>query len=82
MKAILVALIVLSVLPSAVYAQPANTVIAEGDSNWPGIIYQIIALKRIPPERLLVAIRVVATAQAPPPGNGDWRSCSDSAQCR
>jgi len=68
MKAILIALLLLFALPTAVYAQPANAVIAEGDSNWPGVIYQIIALKRIPPERLLIAIRVVATAQAPPQG--------------
>lgn len=68
MKAILIALVVLFVLPATIHAQQKSDVIGEAETNWPGIDYQIFAIERIPPDRLVVGIRVVATAKAPPQG--------------
>ena len=40
----------------------------EGKTNWPGIHFQIMYLARVPPNRLLVGVRLIATSQAPPGG--------------
>ena len=40
----------------------------EVESNWPGIHFQIAYLQRIPPDRLLVGVILIATASAPPGG--------------
>jgi hypothetical protein len=45
-------------------AEEKSDVLGEGDSNWPGIRYQITDIQRIPPDRLLVVVRILATAQA------------------
>ncbi len=40
----------------------------EGETNWHGIHFQITYLARVPPDRLLVGICLIATSQAPPGG--------------
>ena len=40
----------------------------EVESSWPGIHFQIAYLQRIPPDRLLVGVILIATASAPPGG--------------
>lgn len=71
MKAALIFLIsifILFFLPRSIHAQNDSKNLGEVETNWPGIHYQIIIFKRIPPERLLVVVRVLATPQAPPGG--------------
>ena len=53
---------------AAIHAQEKDQTLGEVETNWPGIHYQITIIKRIPPGRLLVVIRVLATPQAPPGG--------------
>jgi hypothetical protein len=38
------------------------------DTVWPGVRYELVRVERIPPDRLLVAVRLVATRQAAPSG--------------
>jgi len=40
----------------------------EVETNWPGVRFQIFRIERIPPNRLVVAVRIVATDKAPPEG--------------
>ncbi len=40
----------------------------EVETIWPGIRYQVLKLERIPPDRLVVAVRIFATRQAPASG--------------
>ena len=40
----------------------------EGETNWPGIHFQIMYLKRIQQNHLLVGVRLFATSQAPAGG--------------
>ena len=40
----------------------------EGETNWPGIHFQIAYLKRLPQNHLLVGVRLFATDKAPPNG--------------
>ena len=42
--------------------------LGEVDTIWPGIRLQLLKLERIPPNRLLAVIRLVATRQAPASG--------------
>lgn len=37
----------------------------EADTNWPGIRFQVVGFKRIPTNRLLVSVALVATPKAP-----------------
>lgn len=48
-------------------AEPSSS-LGEAETNWLGVNYQIIFFKRIPPERLLVGVRIVATSKAAPRG--------------
>ena len=45
-----------------------KTTFPEGESNWPGIHFQIMYLARIQQNHLLVGVRVFATNQAPAGG--------------
>jgi hypothetical protein len=42
--------------------------LGEVDTTWPGIRFQLLKVERIPPDRLLAVIRIVATRQAPASG--------------
>jgi hypothetical protein len=42
--------------------------LGEVDTIWPGIRFQLLKLERIPPDRLLAVIRIIATRQAPASG--------------
>jgi hypothetical protein len=68
MKIILISTLLLFFFSMAVHAQDESQALGEVETNWPGIHYQITIIKRIPPDRLLVVIRVLATPEAPPGG--------------
>lgn len=42
--------------------------LGEAESNWPGINFQVIGIKRIPANRLLFSVILVATPKAPASG--------------
>ena len=41
---------------------------AEVETAWPGVRFEIFRVERIPSNRLVVAVRVLATEKAPPTG--------------
>jgi hypothetical protein len=43
-------------------------ILGEVETIWRGIRYQVLRLERIPADRLLVVVRILATRQAPPSG--------------
>jgi len=45
-----------------------NTLIAQVETNWPGIYFQLTYIGRLPPDRLLVGVRLLATEKASPGG--------------
>ena len=53
---------------TAVGQQSAKKLKLEVETNWPGIQFRIDRMERILDERLLVVVRVVATAKAPAEG--------------
>lgn len=64
------ALLSSTVLPAGpMNAAPAAlTSMGEAETNWPGIKFQVVGFKRIPTNRLLVSVAVVATPKAPVAG--------------
>jgi hypothetical protein len=63
---LLIALLIAGWLPLRAQIQAQN--LGEVETTWPGIRYQIFHIERMPQERLLIAVRIVATPQAPPSG--------------
>jgi hypothetical protein len=55
---------------SAAVAQAAtsHTVLGDTASEWPGVHYQLLELKRIPPNRLLILLQVIPSAGTPARG--------------
>jgi hypothetical protein len=49
-------------------AEEKSGILGEIELKWPGIHYQVMFVKRIPADRLLVGVRIVATATAPAAG--------------
>lgn len=52
----------------SLHAQENSAQKLEVETNWPGIDFQITYVARIPPDRLLVGVMLVATAGAPAQG--------------
>lgn len=59
---------ILSLPTGTVHAQTTTTPLGDVKTIWPGIHFQVTVLKRIPPDRLLAVVQIVATPQTPPPG--------------
>ena len=55
---------------SAAMAQSlaSHTVLGDTESEWPGIHYQMLELKRLPPNRLLILLQLIALTGTPPNG--------------
>lgn len=67
MKQILLVFLVL-VSGAAGWAQTPPSVLGEAETEWPGIRFQIFNVVAIPGNRLLIGVRVVASATAPKEG--------------
>jgi len=52
----------------SLFAQSARPSLGEAQTAWPGVVYQITQVQRIAGDRLLIGVRVLATAQAPAKG--------------
>lgn len=59
---------ILPILGRAQQAPSATGKQYETETDWPGILFQVIRLERILNNRLLVVIRIQATTKAPPSG--------------
>jgi hypothetical protein len=64
---ICLAIIVLGPLGAAA-EQSARKSKLEVETAWPGVLFQLVKIERILDERLLVVVRIVATAKAPATG--------------
>ena len=68
-QVLILLIVILSVGSLPLQAQKEGTRnLGEVETTWPGIRYQIFRIERMPPGRLLVGVRIVATPHAPPSG--------------
>jgi hypothetical protein len=68
-KALILLIVILSVGSRPLQAQKQEARnLGEVLTTWPGIRYQVFLIERMPQDRLLVGVRLVATSQAPPLG--------------
>ena len=65
--ALLIVILSVGSLPLQAQKREARN-LGEVETTWPGIRYQIFRIERMPQDRLLVGVRIVATPQAPPSG--------------
>jgi hypothetical protein len=68
MKTLFMILAFAFVLSATVHAQHTGANLGEAKMNLTGINCQITTIKRIPPNRLLVVVRLLATTETPPEG--------------
>ena len=61
-QVLILLIVILSVGSLPLQAQKKATPnLGEVETTWPGIRYQIFRVERMPPDRLLVGVRIVAT---------------------
>lgn len=68
MRSLAILVIILVAGGGNLWAQKASAILGDVETEWPGIHFHVFRIIRIPGDRLLVGVRIVATPQAPGQG--------------